>query len=164
MFNTLNHPWTIDLFWAIFNPTVVKWTRSDWNYKFVSSSPLYCTCTWPRLIDLSVRYYGLQRLCPGVLWLWHFLYTLLNIRFAVSGIMRLAKQETLTPPWHLVSPLVCRGPWISTVVLFCWYHSDSASVLLYFTFTSSQEKDTDSSCAHDLTYMYGIQVSLNIHC
>ena len=33
----------------------------------------------------------------------------------------------------LVSPLVCRGPWISTVVLYCWCHSDSASVLLYFT-------------------------------
>ena len=24
--------------------------------------------------------------------------------------VRLAKQETLTPPGHLVSPLVCRGP------------------------------------------------------
>ena len=47
---------------------------------------------------------------------------------------RLAKQETLTPPAHLVSNLVCRGPGISTVVLYCWYHSDSASVLLYFTF------------------------------
>ena len=47
---------------------------------------------------------------------------------------RLAKQETLTPPGHLVSPLVCRSPWISTVVLYCWCHSDSASVLLYFVF------------------------------
>ena len=28
----------------------------------------------------------------------------------------LAKQETLTPPGHLVSPLICRGPWMSTVV------------------------------------------------
>ena len=46
----------------------------------------------------------------------------------------LAKQETLTPPGHLVSPLVSRGPWMSTVVLYCWCHSDSASVLLYFTF------------------------------
>ena len=25
---------------------------------------------------------------------------------------------------------------MSTVVLYCWYHSDSASVLLYFTFLS----------------------------
>ena len=46
----------------------------------------------------------------------------------------LAKQETLTPPGHLVWPLVCRGPWMSTVVLYCWCRSDSASVLLYFTF------------------------------
>ena len=50
-----------------------------------------------------------------------------------SWRVRLAKQETLTPPGHLVSPLVCRGPWISTVVLYCWCRSDSASVLLYFT-------------------------------
>ena len=50
-----------------------------------------------------------------------------------SWRMRLAKQETLTPPGHLVSPLVCRGPWMSTVVLYCWCHSDSASGLLYFT-------------------------------
>ena len=48
---------------------------------------------------------------------------------------RLAKQETLIPPGYLVSPLVCRGPWMSTVVLYCWCHSDSALVLLYFTST-----------------------------
>ena len=45
-------------------------------------------------------------------------------------------QETLTPPGHLVSALVCRGPLMSTVLLYCWCHSDSASVLLYFTFLS----------------------------
>ena len=44
----------------------------------------------------------------------------------------LAKQETLTPPGHLVSPLVC-NQLMSTVVLYCWCHSDSASVLLYVT-------------------------------
>ena len=53
-----------------------------------------------------------------------------------SWRVRLAKQETLTPPGHLVSPLLCRGPWIFTVVLYCWCHSDGASVLLYFTFLS----------------------------
>ena len=52
-----------------------------------------------------------------------------------SWRVRLAKQETLTPLGHLVSPLVCRGPWMSIVVLYCWCHSDSASVLLYFTLT-----------------------------
>ena len=52
-----------------------------------------------------------------------------------SWRVRLAMQETLTPPGHLVSPLVCRGPWMSTVVC-CWCHSDGASVLLYFTFHS----------------------------
>ena len=51
-----------------------------------------------------------------------------------SWRVRLVKQEMLTLPGHLVSPLVCRGPWMSTVVLYCWCHSDSASVLLYFTF------------------------------
>ena len=30
--------------------------------------------------------------------------------------------------WHFT--------WMSTVVLYCWCHSDSASVLLYFTFLS----------------------------
>ena len=56
-----------------------------------------------------------------------------------SWRVRLAKQETLTPPGHLVSPLVCRGPWMSTVVLYCWCHSDSASVLLYFTLITLQQ-------------------------
>ena len=46
-----------------------------------------------------------------------------------------AKQETLTPPGHMVSPLVCRGPLMSTVVLYCWCHSDSASGLLHSTFS-----------------------------
>ena len=84
-------------------------------------------------------------LFPGVLWLWHFLYSVgphpvsslyiytLSLCRGHSWRVRLAKQETLTPSGHLVSPLVCRGPWMSTVVLYCWCHSDSASVLLYFT-------------------------------
>ena len=42
-------------------------------------------------------------------------------------------RKHYVPPEHLVSPLVCRGPWMSTVVLYCWCHSDSASFLLYFT-------------------------------
>ena len=60
------------------------------------------------------------------------IYTLL-LCLGHSRRVRLAKQETLTPPGHLVSPLICRGPWMSTVVLYSWCNSDSASVLLYFT-------------------------------
>ena len=72
-----------------------------------------------------------KRMGPRLILFWS-IYTLPLCR-GHSWRVRLAKQETLTPPGHLVSPLLCRGPWMSTVVLYCWCHSDSASVLLYFT-------------------------------
>ena len=59
--------------------------------------------------------------------------TLLSLCREHSWRVRLANQETLTPPGRLVSLLVCRGPWMSTVVLYCWCHSGNASVPLYFT-------------------------------
>ena len=34
--------------------------------------------------------------------------------------------------------LCCRGPLMSIVVLYCWCHSDSASVLLFFTLVLGQ--------------------------
>ena len=37
----------------------------------------------------------------------------------VRKVILCSKQETLTPPGHLVSPPVCRGPWMPTVVLYC---------------------------------------------
>ena len=43
----------------------------------------------------------------------------------------LAKQETLTPPGHLVSPLVCRSPWMSTVVLYWWCSIVGATVTVH---------------------------------
>ena len=60
------------------------------------------------------------------------IYTL-SLCHGHSWRVRLAKQETLTPRRHLVSPLVCRGQWMSTVVLYRWCHSYSASFLLFFT-------------------------------
>ena len=82
-------------------------------------------------------------LFPGVLWLWHFLYSvgphpvssLHKYTFVVSrAFMAGAASQAgdADSSGHLVSPLVCSGPWMSTVVLYCWCHSDSASVLLYF--------------------------------
>ena len=64
-----------------------------------------------------------------------------------SWRVRLAKQGTLTPPGHLVSPLICRGPWMSTVVLYCWCHGDSASVHLYFTLNKSLLNMLQSYCS-----------------
>ena len=110
------------------------------------------TCSLCR-VELVVQFPArgsTQVLClfPGVLWLWHFLYSVgphpvsslhiytFSLCHRHSWRVRLAKQETLTPPGHMVSPLVCRGPWMSTVVLYFWCHSDSASVLLYFTLVS----------------------------
>ena len=81
---------------------------------------------------------------PGVLWLWHFLYSVGPhpvssphiYTFVVSRAFTAgAASQALTLPGHLVSPLLCRGPWISTVVLYCWCRSDSAIVHLYFACT-----------------------------
>ena len=100
-------------------------------------------------------------LFPGVLWPWHFLYSvgphevssLHTFTFVVSRAFMAgaaSQQETLTPPGHLVSPLVCRGPWMSTVVLYRWCHSDSAFILLYFTFNCTDLKTLfDTKCNID---------------
>ena len=85
------------------------------NKCILRSNSLRCWSVYPYPVS-SVNIYPM--LCRGHSWR-----------------VRIAKQETLTPPGHLVSPLVCRGPWMSTVVLYCLCYSDRASVLLYFTLT-----------------------------
>ena len=112
------------------------------------------TCSLCR-VELVVQFLArgstqvLLCLFPGVLWLWHFLYSVslhpvssLHIYYFVESrafMAGVASQAwTLTPPGHLVSPLVCRGPWMSTVVFYCWCHSDSASVLLHLTLMKTQ--------------------------
>ena len=42
--------------------------------------------------------------------IWHCVRVTSRKYFGFSWRVRLAKQETLTPPGHLVSPLVFRGP------------------------------------------------------
>ena len=126
------------------------WCHTVTVHKFFCILHFCHTCSLCR-VELVVQFPAsgstqvLLCLFPGVLWLWHLLHSVgphplssFNIYPLLccghSWRMRLAKQETLTPPGHLISPLVCRGPWMSTVVLYCWCHSDSATVLLYFTF------------------------------
>ena len=79
-------------------------------------------------------------------WLWHFLYSVsphpvssLNIyictfvvsRAFMAGAASVARDVDSSRAPGLTSGL--QGPWTSTVVLYCWCHSDSASVFLYFT-------------------------------
>ena len=83
------------------------------------------TCSLCR-VELEVQFpaRGSTQVLLCLLWLWHFLYSVgphpvsnLHIYPLLcrghSLRVRLAKQETLTPPGHLVSPLVFRGPWMS---------------------------------------------------
>ena len=113
---------------------------------------VYCCNHYGRLLNLKVKYgKSLKNFLSIFTWRHHtfspnvlswFTYisimklqddTFLLICVMHSWRVTLAKQETQTPSGHLVSPLVCRSPWMSTVVLYCWCHSDSASVILYFT-------------------------------
>ena len=112
------------------------------------------TCSLCR-VDLVVQFPArcstqvLLCLFPGVVWLWHFLYSVgphpvlslyVYTFFVLWAFMAGAASQAgdADSSSTLVSPLVCRGPWMSTVVLYCWCHSISASVLLYFTFKSSR--------------------------
>ena len=109
------------------------------------------TCSLSRVklvVQFPARGSTQMLLClfPGMLWLWHFtsyivsvhikcqasIYTLSLCR-GHSWRVSLAQQETLTIP----GAHGFQGPWRSTVVLYCWCHSDSASVLSYFTYWSS---------------------------
>ena len=88
-----------------------------------------------------------QRICNALLCiipiqkLWNFksCYFTLPLCRGYSSRVRLAKLEALTLPGYLVTPLGCRGPWMSIVVLYCWYHSESASFfcVLHFCHTCS---------------------------
>ena len=102
---------------------LLSYACNFWIFPFFAFFLVCCGCDTSYIVSVHIQ-------CQASI------YTLSLCR-GHSWRVRLAKQETLTPPGHLVSPLVFRGPWMSTVVLYCWCHSDSASVLLYFTFVSS---------------------------
>ena len=58
------------------------------------------------------------------------IYTLSLSREFMAGAA--SQAGDVDSSWALVSPLVCRGPWMFPVVLYFWCHSDIASVLWYF--------------------------------
>ena len=112
-------------------------------YKLFANSVSYVFCISPRGFRLKC-YYALFLVCCGCdtsyigsvhIQCQASIYTLSLCR-GHSWRMRLAKQETPTPPGHLVSPLVCRvhecPPWCfiagATVTVhqfFCILHSGS---------------------------------------
>ena len=133
-------------FSIVFNDTRIIWFHVFFYNKTSGFYLHFChTCTLCR-VELVVQFPArgstqvLLCLFPGVLWLWHFLYSVgphpvssLHIYPLLcrrhSWWMRLAKQEMLTPPGHLVSPLVWQGSMNVHRGALCWCHSDSASVL-----------------------------------
>ena len=58
------------------------------------------------------------------------IYPLLCHGEFMAGAASQAKDADSSRAPGLTSGL--RGPWMSNVVLYCWCHSDSALVLLYF--------------------------------
>ena len=94
------------------------------NYEFSIENGIdFSLCRVELVVQFPARGSTQVLLClfPGLLWLLHFLYSdgphpvsSLHIypllRCGHSWRVRLAQQETLIPPGHLVSPLVCRGP------------------------------------------------------
>ena len=95
------------------------WLHVDWSYYecYCAFYLVSCGSDTSHIVSVHIQ-------CQASI------YTLSLCRVH-SCRVRLAKQETLTPPGHLVSPLVYRVPWMSTVVLYCWCYSDSASVFLF---------------------------------
>ena len=65
-----------------------------------------------------------------------FSYKLRNVTYNRTANCNHSQAGDADSSRHLVAPLDFRGPWMSTVVLYWWCHSDSASVLLYLTLNS----------------------------
>ena len=112
---------------------------------------IFChTCSLCR-VELVVQFPArgstrvLLCLFPGVLWLWHFLYSVgphpvssLHIyTFVVSWVFMAGAASQAGDADSSRAPGLTSG--MSTVVLYCWCHSDSASVLLYFTLVCVSE-------------------------
>ena len=63
-------------------------------------------------------------------------YTFVVSRVLMAGAASQAGDADSSRASGLISGL--QGPWMSIVVLYCWCHSDSLSVLLNFTFVNQR--------------------------
>ena len=79
----------------------------------------------------------IRRLGEGTIW--NANYLLEHLSPDTTNTLSTRNSSMLMVSFSVYSPLVCRGPWMSTVVLYCWCHSDDASVLLYFTLLFESE-------------------------
>ena len=102
------------------------------NVSFIFASRRYKVC---KNCNRSTYNIQISFVCSLIfivyeLWLWHFLYSVGP--HPVSSLHIYSNTFVVSQAFK-ASPLVCRGPLMSTLVLYCWCYSDSASVLLYFT-------------------------------
>ena len=74
-----------------------------------------------------------------------------------SWRVQIARQGTLTPPGHLVSPLVCRGPWLPP-----WYSSVGVAVTVHQLFCILHFCHTCSLCRLELVVQFPARGSAQV--
>ena len=110
-----------------------------WLYAFFL---VCCCCDTSYIVSVNIQ-------CQATI-----LYTFVVSRAFMAGAASQAGDADSSG--HQVSSLVCRGPWMSTVVLYCWCQSDSALVLLYFMILVHDGSEV--SCD---SYLYTANYNLN---
>ena len=152
-----------------FQLTVLSRSVSLWNRTFCSVFARLWLCIVCLLEVFALRlrlispfflmnYDGLKCYYSNVVK--HSIYTFVVLRAFMAGAASQAGDAD--SPGHLVSPLVCRGPCVSTVVLYCWCHSGSASVLLYFTWIQSSSINSHALLSDELIRHHN-SVALSCH-
>ena len=78
-----------------------------------------CGCDTSYIVSVHIQYLA------------YIIYTIVVSQAFMAGAASQAGDADSSRAPGLTSD--CRGPWMSTVALYRWCHSDGASVLLYFT-------------------------------
>ena len=102
------------------------------NFQNSGSEKMWCCLTFVCMYILWNTLY--EKITNIPIFIAGTLFGITNIFGTAAGMLGPLVVGLLTN--NKVCTVTCRGPWMSTIVLYCWCHSDSASVLLYFTFLS----------------------------